>query len=283
MSISTDGKPCSLTKFPGVNRLGSSIRTGLISSIESLQAGETVLNHLEPSFFDEQLEKCEEALQFRFRDRKLLEQCLTHASVAKTRLASNERLEFLGDAILGTIVCEMLFHRFPEYPEGELTQIKSMLVSRNTCARISKEQGLEQFLILGKGLRAYEKIPDSIVAAVFESLIAGVYLDGGMEAARQFIERLMTDEIERVTEVEHLKNFKSELQQLAQKDFSETPVYRLLDEKGPDHSKCFKVAAVIGPQVFPPAWGPNKKIAEQRAACNALSQLDGREIPYLVD
>ena len=235
-----------------------------------------------PSSMDS-LDKCEEALQYTFRDRDLLKQCLTHASVAKTRLASNERLEFLGDAILGVIVCEMIYHRFPEYPEGELTQIKSLLVSRDTCATISKEQGLDQFLILGKGLRVHKTIPDSIVAAVFESLIAGVYLDGGMTAAETLIERLMTTEIDRVTDAEHLKNFKSQLQQLAQKSYSETPVYRLLDEKGPDHSKCFKVAAVIGPQVFSPAWGQNKKMAEQRAACNALSEMEGKELPFLAD
>ena len=235
-----------------------------------------------PSSMDS-LDKCEEALQYTFRDRDLLKQCLTHASVAKTRLASNERLEFLGDAILGVIVCEMIYHRFPEYPEGELTQIKSLLVSRDTCATISKEQGLDQFLILGKGLRVHKTIPDSIVAAVFESLIAGVYLDGGMTAAETLIERLMTTEIDRVTDAEHLKNFKSQLQQLAQKSYSETPVYRLLDEKGPDHSKCFKVAAVIGPQVFSPAWGQNKKTAEQRAACNALSEMEGKELPFLAD
>jgi ribonuclease-3 len=241
------------------------------------------LSHSElPSSVDF-LSKCEEALQYTFRDRDLLRQCLTHASVAKTRLASNERLEFLGDSILGMIVCEMLYHRFPEYPEGELTQIKSLLVSRDTCAEISKDQGLDQFLILGKGLRIYKTIPESIVGAVLESLIAGVYLDGGMPAARTFVERLIATEIDRVIEAEHLKNFKSQLQQLAQKSYSETPVYRLLDEKGPDHSKCFKVAAVIGPQVFSPAWGQNKKTAEQRAACNALSEMEGKELPFLAD
>ncbi len=118
---------------------------------------------------------------------------------------------------------------------------------------------------------------------MFESLIAGVYLDGGMPAARTLVERLISTNIDRVTEAEHLKNFKSQLQQLAQKSYSETPVYRLLDEKGPDHSKCFKVAAVIGPQVFSPAWGPNKKVAEQRAACNALSEMEGKELPFLAD
>lgn len=231
----------------------------------------------------ERLTECEEALGYRFRDRELLRQCLTHASVAKTRLDSNERLEFLGDAILGTIVCETLFHRYPDYPEGELTQLKSTLVSRSTCARLCCEHGLDRFLILGKGLQSTDQIPESVIAAVFESLIAGVYLDGGLEAARDVVERLTAEEFERVTEIDHLKNFKSQLQQLAQKDLGQTPVYRLLDEKGPDHSKCFEVAAVIGSQTFPPAWGPNKKIAEQRAAGNALEALQGKQPPYAGD
>lgn len=229
---------------------------------------------------EEKLAGCEEALQYRFHNRALLELCLTHASVAKTRLLSNERLEFLGDAILGTVVCEMLFHRFPDYPEGELTRIKSSLVSRNTCASICRQLGLENFLLLGKGLRTHEHVPTSIQAAVFEALIAGVYLDGGLEAARALIERLMSEELDRVSEQNHLKNFKSLLQQVSQKSFSETPLYRVLDEKGPDHSKCFKISAVIGPQVFPAAWGSSKKEAEQRAARNALSEMEGKEAPY---
>ena len=232
---------------------------------------------------ERRLRDCEAALQYRFGDRELLKRCLTHASVAKTRLASNERLEFLGDAVLGVIVCEMLFHRFPEEPEGELTRIKSALVSGNTCAKISGELGLERFLLLGKGLRTRSSVPSSIVAAVFESLIAGVYLDGGFEEARRFVKRLMSAELDRITDLDHLENFKSVLQQLAQKSFNETPVYQLLDEKGPDHSKCFKISAVIGSDVFPAAWGPNKKEAEQRAASNALSKLEGESIPYAAD
>lgn len=241
------------------------------------------MNQPESSLSDQQLGECEDVLQYRFKDRELLTHCLTHASVATVRLDSNERLEFLGDAILGAVVCEMLFHQFPECPEGELTQMKSSLVSRNTCTRLCKEQGLDRFLILGKGLRSNDTIPESIVSAVFESLIAGIYLDGGLEAARTFLGRLISTEIEQVNEQEHLKNFKSQLQQLAQKSYSATPVYRMLDEKGPDHSKCFKIAAVIESQVYPPAWGPNKKVAEQRAACNALHQIEEKEIPYLAD
>ncbi|MCH8831077.1 MAG: ribonuclease III [Planctomycetes bacterium] len=238
---------------------------------------------IEETDIEWRLRDCEQAIAYRFRDRELLKHCLTHSSVSKTRLESNERLEFLGDAVLGVVVCELLFRRFPDEPEGELTRIKSALVSRNTCARISLHLGLERFLLLGKGLRTSMSIPPSIIAAVFESLIAGVYLDGGFDAARDMVERLIAAELERFTDQDHMKNFKSLLQQVAQKTLNATPVYQLLDEKGPDHAKCFKVAAVINATVFSAAWGPNKKEAEQRAACNALSQLDGREIVHATD
>jgi ribonuclease-3 len=229
---------------------------------------------------DEVLDACEAAIEYRFRDRDLLRTCLTHASSANHRLASNERLEFLGDAILGAVVCEMLYHRFPEEPEGELTRVKSIVVSRSTCAKISLALDLPGFLLLGKGLMVHDSIPMSVAAAVFESLIAGVYLDGGLEPVRALIERAVGPEIELAGGVEHGRNFKSLLQQHAQKMLGETPVYRLLDEKGPDHSKCFKVAAVIGPQTFAPAWGANKKSAEQRAAQNALYELEGKPLPH---
>lgn len=237
----------------------------------------------QPQTLDEKLTFCEQVLGYRFNDRELLELCLTHSSVATNRLASNERLEFLGDSILGAVVCEMLFHRFPEEPEGEMTRLKSALVSRRTCAHISQRLDLGAALLLGKGLLSKDKIPPSILAAVFEALVAGVYLDGGLESVRAMIERVISPELEDIVERDRMRNFKSALQQFAQKDSNQTPVYRLLDEKGPDHSKCFKVCAVIGPKLFPAAWGMNKKQAEQRAASNALAQLEGREIPYVAD
>jgi ribonuclease-3 len=229
------------------------------------------------------LQQCEAALNYNFANQELLRNCLTHASGANHRLASNERLEFLGDAILGAVVCEMLYHRFPEDPEGELTRIKSIVVSRSTCAKISESLGLPKFLLLGKGLSVNDVVPMSVAAAVFESLVAGVYLDGGLEAAGKLIECVMGPEIELAGGVDHGRNHKSLLQQYAQKMFGETPVYRLLDEKGPDHSKCFKVAALIGQQTYQPAWGANKKAAEQRAAQNALYELEGKPIPHETD
>jgi ribonuclease-3 len=218
---------------------------------------------------------CEALLQYEFNDPKLLKQCLAHASVASTRLASNERLEFLGDAVLGLVVCDLLYRLFPQHAEGELTRLKSMLVSRHTCARIASGIGFDEHLIVGKGVNSSGRMPSSIQAAVLESLIAGVFLDGGMDAARTVIERLIAPEVERVTQSDHVTNFKSLLQQLAQKMSGVTPVYRVLDEKGPDHSKCFQVTAMIGSDSFPAAWGPNKKAAEQNAAQNALRTLQG--------
>ena len=229
---------------------------------------------------EEVLTACEQALEYQFRDRLLLRNCLTHASGAVHRLQSNERLEFLGDAVLGALVCDLLYRRFPEFPEGELTRIKSVVVSRAICAKISESLGLSEFLLLGKGLSVRRLIPPSVSAAVFESLLAGVYLDGGFEAARPLVERLIGPQVDNVTGQDHGRNFKSLLQQVAQKSLGATPNYKLLDEKGPDHSKCFKVAAIVGERTFTPAWGPNKKEAEQRAAHNALYEIEGKGTPY---
>jgi ribonuclease-3 len=226
---------------------------------------------------------CEEALAYQFRDRRHLELALTHASVARTRIESNERLEFLGDAILGGIICETLYHRFPEYPEGELTRIKSSLVSRNTCARIAEQLGLGEFLLLGKGLLTHQHIPASILAGVFEAVVAAVYLDGGHEAVQSFIERAMADELHLEIEPRLSRNYKSLLQQMSQKQFGATPLYQVLDEKGPDHSKCFKISAAIGPQAYQAAWGNSKKEAEQRAALNALCEIEGKPAPHRAD
>jgi ribonuclease-3 len=223
---------------------------------------------------DDVLADCEAVLGYSFNCRQVLKQALTHASIARTRHDSNERLEFLGDAILGGIVCEELFRRYPDSPEGELTRVKSVLVSRVTCARITHKLNLDEFLLLGKGLSNGRRIPGSIAAAVYEALIGAMYLDGGRDVARDFVLRCLEDWIPQVAESTAGANYKSLLQQLAQKSFGETPVYNVLDEKGPDHSKCFQVSASIGDRSYAPAWGPSKKEAEQLAASNALNQLE---------
>ncbi len=229
---------------------------------------------------DSLLEKLEQRIGYEFKDKALLLSALTHASGAEHRLASNERLEFFGDAILGFVVCELLFQQYPEFLEGDLTRLKSIVVSRQTCAKISEALGMQEFLILGKGMTTHPSVPSSLLADVFESLVAGIYLDGGDSAARQFITKTMAPEIELAADGVTGNNYKSLLQQLAQRDHGTTPTYLLLDEKGPDHSKCFKMAAQVGPSRYQPAWGRNKKEAEQRAARNALNELEGKPAPF---
>lgn len=215
---------------------------------------------------------------YQFDDSSLLKFALTHASGASHRLASNERMEFLGDAILGAVVCEELFHRFPKFLEGDLTKVKSVVVSRQTCARASRRLDLGEFLILGKGMSGSARLPMSLLAGAFEGLVAAIYLDGGLAPARDFILRLMAEEIAAAADGDHGGNFKSLLQQYAQREMGTTPTYRLVDAKGPDHSKCFQVAAQIGRRGFEPAWGRNKKEAEQLAAQNALAELNTAQL-----
>lgn len=231
----------------------------------------------------ELLEECQGLLGYRFKNIHLLTSALTHASSADSRVVSNERLEFLGDSVLGLVICEQLYKLFPDLLEGELTKIKSVVVSRRTCARIARALGLEKFLILGRGMATQAVIPASVVSAAFESLIAAIYLDGGLDAARIFILQQCRPEIDKSANGHHGGNYKSLLQQMSQKEFGAIPTYEMVEEQGPDHSKSFKVMAVIGNLHYPPAWGANKKEAQQRAALNALSQINGAEIPFPCD
>ena len=228
----------------------------------------------------DELEACEAALGYQFHDKALLRWCRTHASASKTRLESNERLEFLGDSILGAVVCELLFEQFPTSDEGELTRIKSIVVSRMTCAIIARELDLERFLVVGRGVSSTARTPGSILAALLEALIGGIYLDGGFAAARAVIREKLASKIESAAMSETGVNFKSLLQHLSQKNYGLTPIYAVLDERGPDHSKCFQISAVINGNAYPGAWGPSKKSAEQRAAHNALAAIEGLDFPY---
>jgi ribonuclease-3 len=229
------------------------------------------------------LEECQIAIGYRFQRVELLRSALTHTSGADTRADSNERMEFLGDSVLGLVCCEQLYRRFPDYQEGDLTKIKSAVVSRRTCARMSRALNLGDFLFLGKGMNYHSVLPANLLADVYESLVGAIYLDGGLEPAKEFILRHLNPEIDEVAEAAHAGNYKSLLQQVAQKEFNATPAYHLLDEKGPDHSKCFKLSAVIGRYHYPAAWGRTKKEAEQKAAMNALAMINGEPVPFPSD
>jgi ribonuclease-3 len=209
----------------------------------------------------------------RFQDLELLYTALTHSSVADTRLDSNERLEFLGDAVLGMVVCDELYRRYANWLEGDLTKVKSAVVARRTCAKIADEAGLTSLLMLGNGIDGQGSLPTSVRAAVLEAVIGALFLDGGFETAKAFILRNVSHHIERCAASEDQENYKSALQQYAQRWLSATPHYEALDEQGPDHSKCFEICVVIAGHRYPSAWGPSKKEAEQEAARRALAIL----------
>ncbi len=230
------------------------------------------------------LAECQDRIGYRFRELTLLQEALTHASGANHRLVSNERLEFLGDAVLGTIVCELLFRKFPRLsrgrPDADQVDRSCRVVHVPRFPRVSE---LKNSWSSAKGWGRRRRLLSSVLADVFESLIGAIYLDRGMEAARDFVVRHLEPEIEASVEEQGESNYKSNLQQVAQREFGETPSYLLLDEKGPDHSKCFKISAQIGQRRYAAAWGRTKKEAEQRAALNALCQLSGEPLSFESD
>lgn len=219
------------------------------------------------------VDRCQELLGYRFKNPAFLQEALTHSSLANSRMQSNERLEFLGDAVLGLIICQELYNRFPNLLEGELTKLKSEIVSRTVCAKVSRRLGLDKCILAGKGVIDKGRIPTSLLAAVLESVIAAMYLDSGLKTTQDFVLRVMGDIIEDVSSPDHLYNFKSQLQHYAQRHFNQSPRYELVDEQGPDHSKCFEVGVRLAGRLFPTAWGRSKKEAEQKAAKLALIEL----------
>jgi ribonuclease-3 len=226
------------------------------------------------------IKECEQKLAYNFDDQKLLLQALTHASGADTPTDSNERLEFLGDAVLGYVICELLFKKFPNRDEGDLTKIKSAVVSRETCLKIAQSLDLQNVIRIGRGLGRDKNIPSSILANAVEAIIAALYLDGGIKIARRFILQHFVPEVIKMADSLSCDNHKSLLQDMIQRDHGIHPDYIILDEKGPDHGKCFKIAVCVKGRYFPAAWGNTKKTAEQHAAENAICQLLDKSIPY---
>lgn len=226
---------------------------------------------------------CQEAIGYHFQNPILLYAALTHSSGAATPEVSNERLEFLGDAVLGLLVVEMLYHHSSTMMEGEMTQIKSVVVSRASCSKISKSLGLGRYLFLGKGMEQTKRLPDSLLANVQESVIGAIFLDGGMEAAKEYVLEYFGPEIDANVKGDAGKNYKTLLQQYVQQQLHQSLGYHVKDERGPDHNKCFKISVRVGKRYYQSAWGKTKKEAEQRAAHNALNQILGQLPPYPSD
>ncbi|MGR3309621.1 MAG: ribonuclease III [Candidatus Brocadiales bacterium] len=221
----------------------------------------------------EKLANCQKTLGYHFKKTDWLKKALTHTSCKTDYNWSNERLEFLGDAILGMIISEHLFKTFTSYSEGELTKIKSVVVSQATLARAGSELDLKQYVSVGKGLNDRTTFPRSLLANVFEALIAAIYLDGGHEEAYNFVMTNLGEEIKVVCNNQHEKNYKSLLQQYSQRELGYTPTYKIIRQQGPDHVKVFDVVVVINDSEHCSGRGKTKKAAEQKAAQKTLKTI----------
>lgn len=218
----------------------------------------------------------ETAIGYRFKNITLLQNALAHSSYANERwhdsLKSNERLEFLGDSILGMVVAEYLYRNFPDRPEGELTRMRADMVCETSLAAVADKIGLGEHLLLGHGEERFGgRQRASILADAVESVIAACFLDGDMEAARSFITKYVLTEVP--VKQMHNADYKTALQELVQQKKDQALSYELIGESGPDHDKQFQVRVLLNGTPIGEGVGRSKKRAEQDAAHNALSAL----------
>jgi ribonuclease-3 len=222
----------------------------------------------------------QKTLGVKFKDSALLEQALVHSSSVNENPdlfpAHNERLEFLGDAVLDFVVAEKLYRDFPDLAEGAMTRMRAALVRRETLARVARDISLGDFLYLGKGEEASGgRTKEANLAGALESVIAAVYLDRGLAVAARMVIRLLEEDWAKVINRNAGIDYKSRLQELAQSRFQLAPVYRLAAESGPDHAKSFTVEVEVNRQVLGIGTGRSKKMAETEAARAALKKLGG--------
>lgn len=222
------------------------------------------------------LSSIEEKLGYVFENKSFLIQSFMHRSFINEYreggLQHNERLEFLGDSVLGLVVADYLYHRLPAYPEGQLSQLRSRLVDANSCAHYLQKLQLAEYILLGRGEKMTEgRAKPSILADVFEALLGAMYLDGGLGTMKSFLIFHFEPEFEAAIGTP-ARNYKAELQDLSQKKFQKIPVYKVVDETGPDHAKVFHVMVFLNEKEAGVGMGASKKEAEQRAAFDALSK-----------
>ena len=226
------------------------------------------------------LKKLEQIMGYKFKDFALLKQSMTHSSFANEKhlpkSRCNERLEFLGDAVLELVSSEVLFFGNPKMPEGELTKTRASMVCEPALAFCARAFGLGEFLLLGKGEEATGgRNRDSVTSDALEALIGAIYIDGGFANAKEFIENFILNDLD------HKKLFfdsKTILQEIVQANFKDAVAYRLLKEEGPDHDKCFCTAVYIGEQPYGTGKGRTKKAAEQEAAYRSILMLHEKNI-----
>ena len=227
------------------------------------------------------MQTLEARLKYKFNNVGLLKNALVHSSYAnevRGNTHSNERLEFLGDSVLSIIVADHIYHKFPNLPEGELTRMRASLVCEKTLCAFSRELGIGEYLSLGRGEdKNGGRERDSILADAFEAVLAAIYLDGGMTAAKNHIMNTVLRDLEHHSDEDSFKDFKTTLQEIIQRNPEESVSYTLLDETGPDHDKQFKVAVKLNSNIIGTGVGKSKKQAEQMAAHQAL-KLMGEDV-----
>ena len=221
----------------------------------------------------------ETKLGYQFQNPKLLDHALTHSYYANEHhlgsISSNERLEFLGDSVLGMIVADHLYRTFPDLPEGDLTRIRANLVCEGSLVLVAKEWDLGRYLKLGKGENACGgRSRPSILADAVEAVLAAVFLDGGLEHDRDIIQRFLLDRMEQVNRAS--RDHKTYLQELVQRKSGQVLSYELIGESGPDHNKTFQMQVLLNGQPIGQGTGHSKKEAEQAAANAAIERLEGK-------
>ncbi len=218
-------------------------------------------------------EELQDALDFHFHDEALLKLAFTHKSyvfeTSNEALNSNERLEFLGDSILACVTADYLYRTFPELSEGDLSNIRSMLVKGETLADLARDLYLGDYLLMSKGERNNVK-SQRVLAATFEAVLGAMYLDQGLEASRRFLLPRLKPMAYHIVKKRLFKDAKSRFQELAQAHTSITPAYRLVSQEGPSHDREFIVEAMLGDEIAGRGQGRNKQTAEQEAALAAL-------------
>lgn len=220
---------------------------------------------------------------YKFKDDKILVLALTHSSYAnqmrKEVYESNERLEFLGDAVLDMVVSEYMYDKFPHMLEGELTKLRASVVCETSLARIAKSLNLGEWILLGKGESSTGgRKRDSILADVFEAVIGAIVIDGGIESAKKYILEIMSDEIDIMKSQFRNLDFKTHLQEVIQRTSKVPLVYEIIDEHGPDHDKIFVAIVTHEGKKLGEGQGKSKKESEQSSAQNALKVLENIEI-----
>ncbi len=216
----------------------------------------------------------------RFRNQRFLNLAFSHRSFANesgSLVDNNEKLEFLGDSVLGLLVCEYLYCEFPKKNEGDLAKIKSFVVSETSLETIAKRLKVDNFILVGRG-EEYSggRSKTAIIADCMEAIIGAYYIDSGYKAARNFVRKLFIPEINMVLEDKHKKDYKTLLQEYVQKNYKSYPKYILEKKSGPDHDRTFWVSVSIEGKLYGPGKGKNKKVAEQEAAGVAFRSITQR-------